>query len=153
MKRKVRIALESRQEDEVTEHEYIGEWVNKNKSVYLQYEEDSEGEAERTRTTVRWNGEELKIMRRGTVQTEQTFALGKRRSGEYGTRDVRFAMETVTHSLTFSGERGSSAEQASGGEEAAFRLPVTVDWSYTLWMDHQHIGRFQIRLRIQEVEA
>ncbi|GGG25151.1 DUF1934 domain-containing protein [Paenibacillus abyssi] len=147
-KRKVHITLESRQEDEVTMHEYVGEWVQKHRSVFLLYEESEEDG--QVRTTVRWNEEELKITRRGDVETEQTFAPGVRRPGVYRTANVAFAMETVTDGLSFYADAPGSDSDAAG-DGVPFDLPLTIEWGYTLWMNEQHIGRFQIRLKIEEV--
>ncbi|WP_028560251.1 DUF1934 domain-containing protein [Paenibacillus pinihumi] len=143
-KRKVRIRLESRQEDEVTVHEYEGEWIPKFRSAYVLYEEREEGQ-DPVRTTVRIGKGELVISRRGHIRSEQRFVEGLRQPGEYSTPDIQFHLETVTEQLTLL--------QGDSGQQGAPELPADVAWSYTLWMNGQHIGRFQLRLQIQEVDA
>ncbi|MBJ6360677.1 DUF1934 domain-containing protein [Paenibacillus sp. GCM10012307] len=142
-KRKVRIRLESRQEDEVTVHDYEGEWIPKPRSAYVLYEEREEGQ-DPVRTTVRIGRGELTISRRGHIRSEQRFIEGLRQPGAYSTPGIQFKLETVTEQLT--------VLQGDHGEQGAPELPLDIAWSYTLWMNGQHIGRFQLRLQIQEVD-
>ncbi|RXZ79999.1 DUF1934 domain-containing protein [Paenibacillaceae bacterium] len=137
-RRKVRITLESVQDSEVTVHHYEGFLIKKERYVYLQYDETEAGAAT-VNTTVRWNRQELKIIRRGDVDSEQTFIPGLRQKGEYRTPEMRFALETVTDELIIEGD-------------SIDNMPLLIQWSYTLWMESQHVGRFQIRLQVQEGE-
>ncbi|MBD2845592.1 DUF1934 domain-containing protein [Paenibacillus sp. IB182496] len=143
-KRKVRIALESRQEDEVTRHAYAGEWVLRGRSAFLHYEEEEDGG--RVRTVMRWGEDEIKITRRGDVETEQTFVPNARRGGSYRMGGLSFPMETVTDAIAF---RDPQA-QGEGARRDSMALPLTIEWSYSLWMEDQQIGRFEIRLDIWE---
>lgn len=142
-KQLVRVRLESRQEDERTVHEYDGEWVIKERSGYLLYEEHDEG-GHPVKTTIRVRPDELSIVRRGAVVSEQRYIKGLRQAGEYSTKGLRFRLETVTDLLTI-----TSAKAADSG---LLPLPLDISWSYTLWMDEQHIGRFELRLYIEEAD-
>lgn len=142
-KQLVRIRLESRQEDEQTIHEYEGEWIIKGRSSYLLYEESDEG-GQSVKTTIRIGPNELSIVRRGAVVSEQRYVEGLRQAGEYSTKGLRFRLETETEHLSVTG--------APAGEGPRLQLPLDIAWSYTLWMDEQHIGRFELRLYIQEVD-
>lgn len=141
-KTKVQITLQSRQDDELSIHTYEGDWAVRNRSAFLVYEEVDEDR--RLRTTVRWDPalQELKITRRGDVETEHHFVCGARRRGEYRVSGARLLMETETDEL-----------QVTGGADAkaSLELPVTMEWKYRLWMSEESVGYFQLRLHIQEV--
>lgn len=141
-KTKVRITLESRQDDEVTLHTYMGDWAVRNHSAFLLYEE-TEDDC-KLKTTVRWDEElrELKITRRGDVETEHHFVQGARRRGEYRFTGSRLVMETETEYLAMVSDAGS---------QSALKLPLTIEWKYRLWMSEEPVGYFQLRLHIQEV--
>jgi len=134
----VAIRLESRQDGERTVTEYRGRLFRKTKAVYLRYVETDEDEASSS-VTVRYDGEELRILRQGKVDGEQSFVSGKRRQGSYTTPIGRLRLETETELLRMTGEPGG-------------KLPLTLDWSYGLWIEEEWTGRFELRLHIKEVE-
>ncbi|MFS0724739.1 DUF1934 domain-containing protein [Paenibacillus sp. 1P07SE] len=139
-KTKVKMTLESRHDDELSVHTYSGDWAVRNRSAFLIYEELEEGR--RLRTTVRWDDglRELKITRRGDVETEHHYVQGARRRGEYRITGARLEMETETDYLALAPD-----------SESAHELPVTIEWKYRLWMSGEPVGYFQLKMHIQEV--
>lgn len=135
-KRRVLIALESAQDGGArTVQTFRGEFYPKDKSVYVRYVEQDELHGP-VRTLLRYSGDELRLTRRGGVESEQVFAPGSRRTGSYKSPHLSFSLETGTTELT--------AEQGEGG------LPLTLRWSYTLHIGDRESGRFQLRLHIRE---
>jgi len=128
---------------------YSGLLYNKPRGQYLVYEEEAEGGAargERTRTTIRWDGEELKLVRRGAIESEQIFALGRHTAGSYRLPQGTFALETETHELRV--DSGGSSHAA----EWPRPLKVTAFWRYDLKLGGEPAGYFEIRLTIWEEE-
>ncbi|WP_235680389.1 DUF1934 domain-containing protein [Paenibacillus albicereus] len=113
-----------------------GELISKGRSLYLRYEERDELHGV-VRTTLRWNGEELTLTRRGGLESDQTFAAGQSRGGRYASPHLSFPLVTETEELAAS----------SPGEGL---LPLTLSWTYRLRIEDQSSGRFQLRLTIQE---
>ncbi|WP_202079729.1 DUF1934 domain-containing protein [Caldalkalibacillus salinus] len=69
----------------------------------LRYEEQigDEGEDQPTHTTLKIKGEEIKLIRHGTVQMNHTYVKGKTTEGRYHTPYGMMPMETKTTKLTF----------------------------------------------------
>jgi uncharacterized beta-barrel protein YwiB (DUF1934 family) len=144
---KARITLESMQDGSSHIHTYDGEWFRKELSVYVRYVEPALKEDPKTgevRTLVRYRPEELSIVRRGAVESEQLFVPGVRRAGYYRSKAASFPLETDTLLLQLRKGRDESAD----GLPAA--LPFTVEWQYEMHVGDQMSGRFHIRLHIQE---
>ncbi|PZD96461.1 DUF1934 domain-containing protein [Paenibacillus sambharensis] len=136
----VRIVLESSQEGaapSMTRH--TGLLYNKPKSIFIRYDEQEQqgGESAAVGTTIRWDGQELKLIRRGAVESEQSFVAGRRTGGIYRSALAEFRLETETTYLT-----------VVTPQEAL--LPIAMEWHYQLWLSGEHAGQFQIRLTLQE---
>ncbi|CAM4468550.1 DUF1934 domain-containing protein [Paenibacillus tarimensis] len=135
----VRIVLESSQEGAsptITRH--TGLLYNKPKSIFIRYDEQEQGgEGATVGTTIRWDGQELKLIRRGAVESEQSFVAGRRTGGAYRSDLADFRIETETTYLT-----------VAAPPEAL--LPITMEWRYELWLSGEHAGQFQIRLTLRE---
>ncbi|CAM4393350.1 DUF1934 domain-containing protein [Paenibacillus alkaliterrae] len=148
---KVRITLESVQDGSSYSHSYEGEWFRKAKSVFIRYSEPAdEGnpKAGDVRTLLRYRPEELSIMRRGVIESEQLFTPGIRRTGYYRTPMTSFSLETDTSLLAL--EADSAAAEAAMDAGLPSQLPFTIEWQYEMHVSDQMSGRFHIRLHIQE---
>jgi uncharacterized beta-barrel protein YwiB (DUF1934 family) len=148
---KVRIRLESIQDGSVQEHVYEGEWFRKAKSVFIRYIEpadESNPQAGEVRTLLRYRPNELSIVRRGAIESEQLFTPGRRQIGFYYTPLMRFALETDTLKL----ELLAGSEAAASGLEEGLPtvLPISLECEYDMLVSDQMSGRFHIRLYIQE---
>ncbi|MBO7748701.1 DUF1934 domain-containing protein [Paenibacillus sp. MWE-103] len=122
-----------------------GEWYRKGGTFFLRYEETEAESA--VRTVVRWRDGELSVTRRGDVESQQTFAAGVRRSGEYASRHASFALETETSLLW--AQFGGLMDADPDGERLLPNLPLLLEWHYKLLVDGGQIGDFVIRLRAE----
>ncbi|MGM0884486.1 MAG: DUF1934 domain-containing protein [Bacillota bacterium] len=146
--KKVRITLESVQDGSLSTHSYEGEWFRKERSIFIRYSEQAvEGDpnAGEVRTLVRYRPDELSIVRRGVIESEQLFAPGRRRSGHYRSRAASFPLETETLQLSL-----QAADRNADAEQLPSKLPFTLEWQYELHVSDQMSGLFHIRLHIQE---
>ncbi|WP_138756098.1 DUF1934 domain-containing protein [Paenibacillus sinopodophylli] len=149
--RKVRMTLESVQDGSSHLHTYRGEWFRKEKSIFIRYSEPAalnEPDAGEVRTLLKYRLDELSIVRRGVIESEQLFVQGLRRTGRYHSSMTSFELETDTEMLSMQVPDGKG-----GSEEAAVlptELPFTLEWKYELHVGEQTSGRFHIRLHIQE---
>lgn len=131
----VSLVLTSRQGAEETVQHLRGDAVRRGEAVYIRYEEpDSGPEGATTRTLIKLTGDELKIMRHGGVEAEQTFRSGSRIPGFYRSPFTRFNLSTDTVKLE------SNWDGAVG----------QVVWEYDLYVFEELSGRFELSLYIQE---
>ncbi|MFC5450439.1 DUF1934 domain-containing protein [Paenibacillus aestuarii] len=132
-KQRVRIRIESRSGSETTVQKARGELYRKGDHSYIRYEE-APNELGRTVTLIKLETDQIRIIRQGDVQAEQTFVPGEKRAGFYHTPQGRLELETETHELT---------------SEAVHGIGVT-RWSYDLYASGTHAGHYRIKLLIQE---
>jgi uncharacterized beta-barrel protein YwiB (DUF1934 family) len=132
-KRRVRIRIESRSGSETTVQKAKGELYLKGEHIYIRYEE-APNELGRTVTLIKLETNQIRIIRQGDVQAEQTFVPGEKRIGFYQTPQGKLELEIETHEL--------KAEAVQG-------IGIT-RWSYDLYASGTHAGHFQIKLLIQE---
>lgn len=131
----VKIVLTSRQEADETVQSLRGNAVERGGAVYIRYEEPDPGsDGGPTRTMVKITGDELKIMRHGGVETEQTFRRGHRLPGFYRSSLTRFNLSTDTVKL----------------ESRLVGVVGLVIWEYDLYVYEELSGHFVISLHIQE---
>ena len=142
-KKRVRIALESAANGEQVARTFEGDWYCRNRTVYVRYVE--EDEESRIRTLLSWKDGRLKLTRRGSAESEQTFVVGERQPGYYATDQVRLAFDTETTLL-----READDPDAPTPEPL---LPLQLEWHYSLWSAGEKTGDFVIRLRADESEA
>jgi uncharacterized beta-barrel protein YwiB (DUF1934 family) len=146
---RVQVTLESEIDGEKQSNTFDGEWFRKERSIYVRYEETDEGGSV-VRTIVRWRDGELSVTRRGDVVSEQTFALGERRSGQYESPHARFRLETETK-LLWAQFGGSTDADLSSAKQITPSLPMLLEWHYTLWVEEQQTDDFILRLRAEEL--
>ncbi|MCD1259976.1 DUF1934 domain-containing protein [Paenibacillus athensensis] len=132
-KSKVRIRLESRSDTDKSVQGYEGDLYIKGAHVYVRYEEPL-GEQGRTATLIKLERRELRIVRQGDVQAEQTFVAGEKRVGFYQNEHGRMELEMHTHALENALEMGLG----------------TVRWSYDLYVAGEPAGLFRVQLSIEE---
>jgi len=129
----VRIRLDSTLNGEQLQHHYRGELYRRGSSVYVRYMESDE-QASEVRTIIKLNAQEIKIIRSGQIESEQSFVLHERRRGLYRTRMGVLPLETDTMSMEI---------DISDGRCAAA-------WTYSLYIEEEHAGVFALKLTIQE---
>lgn len=135
-KKEVRIVLTSTQGEDKSVQEMRGEVVALGEGIfYVKYEEPDKGPTGGiTRTMVKISNNELKIMRHGEVESQQTFIAGQRLPGFYRSPFTKFNLSTDTSRLEI------NLEGAFG----------TVFWEYDLYAYEELSGHFVISLNIQE---
>ncbi|OPA73548.1 hypothetical protein BVG16_28385 [Paenibacillus selenitireducens] len=138
-KHPVRVRLVSHQDQGQTVQEYSGERIDKGSSIYIRYEESGEGlpqgtDKDKTITTVKIEREIIKIIRHGTVQSEQSFQLGRRLPGFYRSPYVNTQLSQETTHMHM------DMQEVEG----------IVEWSYELFAYDESTGQFKISLTIQE---
>ncbi|MDO3413145.1 DUF1934 domain-containing protein [Saccharibacillus sp. CPCC 101409] len=132
---RVLIRLRSRQDGETVEQTLAGQVFVKDRSLYIRYEEPSAaGGAEGTRTLLKVTDDELKIIRHGEVESEQSFRKGSGLAGFYRSPYTRFALVTHTREL-------SVRMEGVYGQ---------IDWEYDLEIQDALSARFAVSLTIQE---
>ena len=76
-KQRVRIRIESRSGSETTVQKARGDLYRKGDHTYIRYEEEP-NELGRTVTLIKLEDNQIRIVRQGDVQAEQTFCLARR---------------------------------------------------------------------------
>jgi uncharacterized beta-barrel protein YwiB (DUF1934 family) len=132
-KRRVRIRIESRQDEQETLLLAEGDLYPKGDRFYIRYEEP-DSELGRTSTMLKLESGQIRIIRQGDVESEQTFVRGERRIGFYQTVQGRLELEMHTHDLV------SEVIQGIGW----------VSWSYDLYVQGEPAGLYTIKLWIRE---
>lgn len=141
-KQQIWIKLESAQEDETVSQQMSGEWYVKGKAFYITYEEQSEAGA--VRHLLRYEPNELKVFRRGAVESEQVFRLHEQRRGYYDNRLIKLEVEAYTHQLAIKDQHDGVVLGLPS------RLPFSLYWDYELFVGEQSTGRFKLRLVLRE---
>ncbi|WP_138496365.1 DUF1934 domain-containing protein [Paenibacillus pinistramenti] len=131
----VAITLKSFDGTDTSVQQLRGELVQGASGIYIRYEEPEPGpKGGSTRTTVRISGNEIKVLRHGEIQSQQTFGAGQRHPGFYRSPFTTFNLSTDTKSV----------EIRLNGAEG------TLGWVYDLYVYEELAGRFTISLQIQE---
>ncbi|GGG09736.1 hypothetical protein GCM10010912_62740 [Paenibacillus albidus] len=133
----VSIQLVSLQDGQRNVLNVAGEVISKGPQLYVRYEElqqSPQGESVSVRTTVKISGSELKLIRHGAVQSEQTFEAGRQLPGFYRSPYTQFNLSTQTRKL----------DVVRKGRD------FTVSWDYDLHVYGELSGSFAISLHIQE---
>lgn len=133
----VTVTLESRQDGQKNVITVAGEAVSKGEQLFIRYEETEQGpqgEAVSVRTMIKITGRELKLIRHGSIESEQSFETGKQLPGFYRSPYAQFNLSTATRKLDIT-RNGRSLEAA---------------WEYDLYVYGELSGQFAISLYIQE---
>lgn len=133
----VSVTLESLQDGQRHITQAAGEATARGTQLYIRYEESEQGprgESLSVRTTLKISDSELKLIRHGAVQSEQSFAAGHRLPGFYRSPYAKFNLSTDTRKL----------EVRRDGRT------LRVMWEYDLYVYEELSGQFAISLHIQE---
>jgi uncharacterized beta-barrel protein YwiB (DUF1934 family) len=132
---KVHVLIESYSgEQHIVQHAQ-GDLYPKGNHYYLRYEE-TDPEMKGVVTTIRLEGDSIRIIRQGSLRSEQSFIAGHRLQGYYDTQQGKLALETATDALVIC---------LTGGVG-------TVEWSYDLYVMEEMSGTYKLRLTITERE-
>ncbi|WP_054944098.1 DUF1934 domain-containing protein [Paenibacillus ihuae] len=131
------VTLESLQDGQRNVMKAAGEVMARGPQLYIRYEEAEQGPRGETlsvRTTIKISGSELKLIRHGSIESEQSFVLGRRLPGFYRSPYTQFNLSTDTRKLDITREGRS----------------LNVSWEYDLYVYGELSGQFAISLYIQE---
>jgi len=143
-KRQVRIRLESVQSigdsgDDTTVHEAKGDLYFKSGTCYLRYNDPGD-ESGQTMVTIRIDPGELKVIRRGTVESEQAFVPNREVIGHYRSPLAKFRMTSLTKTMEVWLSGPADSDRAGGA----------VSWIYDLYVGDELVGRFHNKLEFKE---
>jgi uncharacterized beta-barrel protein YwiB (DUF1934 family) len=129
-KQRVRLRIESKQGGQESLQVAQGDLYPKGKHFYIRYED-----AELSTTTLlKLETGQMRIIRHGDVESEQSFVPGERSIGFYQTAQGRLELEMHTHGMS------SNLHHGLGW----------VSWSYDLIVQGEPAGLYEIKLVIQE---
>lgn len=134
-KKKVLIQIVSQQGSEQTRGQFDGVMQVKGNTCYVQYtEEQSMPHQGQVRTLLKISDHSLKIIRHGSVESEQSFIAEQRCPGFYRSPYTSFNLSTQTDKL----------EIHNHGNE------LKITWEYDLYVYEELNGQFINSLHIQE---
>ncbi|MDF2962319.1 MAG: hypothetical protein K0S39_4054 [Paenibacillus sp.] len=128
---KVHILIESYIDDQHIVQNADGDLYPKGNRYYVRYDETAP-EMKGTVTTIKLEDESIRIIRQGSLRSEQSFARGQRLRGYYDTPQGKLELETVTESLAIKLTKGIGM----------------ADWSYVLYVMGERAGNYRLRLTI-----
>lgn len=135
-KKSVRVDLRSESEDGPIRQSMRGELYDWGDRFYVRYQEKDPAMGQ-TETTVKCEPGQIKVIRRGDVESVQTFQLRRKLRGTYRTDQGGFLLENETHSM-----------QIHKQNNAGF-----IAWRYDLFVAGQFAGTFAIKLEFVEGES
>ncbi|MCM3342209.1 DUF1934 domain-containing protein [Paenibacillus sp. MER TA 81-3] len=153
----VRIVIDSRQDDERVTQEVTGELYRKGSHFYVRYIEpinhpdgQNDGDSDMsasspTQVMIKISKRQIKLMRRGQVESEQTFSYLEKQGGYYRSQALRFPMTTYTTLMEWN-------------NPWPFEGPLQFDqlmltWAYQLYIEEQCTGQFEIKLKMTPADT
>jgi uncharacterized beta-barrel protein YwiB (DUF1934 family) len=116
------------------EQNFEAELYVKGTHIYYRYNEIDENMG-RTITTFKVEPQQIRIIRHGDIQSEQTFVLQSNRAGFYQTPQGKLELATFTHNLSV-----NLSEQLGD-----------ISWSYDLLVSGESTGTYDLTARISEL--
>jgi uncharacterized beta-barrel protein YwiB (DUF1934 family) len=132
----VKLQVISDCEGQHIEQHFTGEWFVKGSYNYIRYSE-TDPNMGRTVTTIKVEPEQIRIIRQGDIQSEQTFVLHAKRIGFYQTAQGKLELDTLTHSLKV------ELKDFAG----------TFSWSYDLYVSGELTGTYYLSTTISQLKA
>jgi uncharacterized beta-barrel protein YwiB (DUF1934 family) len=133
---KVTVRIESKVDEDQSIDQFVeGELYPKGSHYYLRYNEP-DPEMAGTATVIKLEPDLVRIIRQGSLRSEQTFKAGQRMKGYYDAPQGKLELETDTAWLNMGLKQGLG----------------TVDWGYDLFVMEQRAGAYQLRLTIAATE-
>ncbi len=134
-KQQVQLQIKSDIDGQIITQKVPGELYMKGGNVYYRYEEpEASVSMGPTVTTVKvaLADRQIKVIRHGGLQSEQTFRLDEPGIGFYQTPQGDLELETQTHDI------GIQLVQGIG----------QVSWVYDLWVNNELAGNYKLQLNI-----
>lgn len=115
----------------------IGQVFHKGTSTYIMFDEPSQTD-QVTKQTVRIQEDRFTVIRNGAISMNQQFIEGKETEGTFRAPYGVFAMRTKTKQLSF------QWDEQRGEGVAKLR--------YTLQLQNEHAGEYDLKLTLKEVK-
>jgi uncharacterized beta-barrel protein YwiB (DUF1934 family) len=133
---KVYVIIESNiEQDQTIIQRTAGDLYRKGDHYYLRYSETSD-EMKGTSTTIKLERESIRIIRQGSLRSEQTFIKGQRIKGYYDTPQGKLELETETGALNLSFTDGIGF----------------AEWNYDLYVMGERSGSYRLKLTVTDVD-
>jgi uncharacterized beta-barrel protein YwiB (DUF1934 family) len=132
-KRNVQLQITSKSEGQIIEQLFKAELYTKGDYCYYRYTETDENMG-RTNTTLKVEPQQIRIIRHGDIQSEQTFALQRHKSFYYQTPQGRLELTTYTHEINVS---------------LTDHVGI-ISWSYDLFVSDELSGTYSLTVVISE---
>jgi uncharacterized beta-barrel protein YwiB (DUF1934 family) len=136
LKQTVHIRIKSAFNEETLVLEVQGELYRKQRNDFLRYKEPASAEMGNTMTTMKLGPHEVKIIRHGDVEAEQTYIPLAQTGGTYRSSLGILEMQAYTHYVHHQLVEGRG----------------NVSWSYDLFVAEAFAGTYTITVEIQEVK-
>jgi uncharacterized beta-barrel protein YwiB (DUF1934 family) len=134
--RTVRLQIASLCEGQRIEQDLQASLYVKGTHLYYRYNE-TDANMGHTMTTLKVEPDQIRIIRHGDIQSEQTFALHNNRAGFYQTAQGKLELSTFTHTLALN----------------LINQVGTITWSYDLHVSGELSGTYLLTAVISEVIA
>ncbi|MCL6458452.1 MAG: DUF1934 domain-containing protein [Gorillibacterium sp.] len=134
IKTKVTLTVTSYTNEETIRLSYLADRYVKGVNQYFRYIEDSNEGMGQTVTLLKVGPEEIRIIRHGDIESEQTFAVGELRPGFYQTKQGTLQLETRTSHVSVHLEEGIG----------------TVEWTYEMQLAGEPVGSYRLNVEIGE---
>jgi uncharacterized beta-barrel protein YwiB (DUF1934 family) len=133
-KRNVQLQITSRSEGQIIEQTFKAELYVKGGNGYYRYKETDENMG-RTITTLKVEPQQIRIIRHGDIQSDQTFALQSHKTFFYQTPQGKLELSTFTHEINV-----CLTDQVG-----------KISWSYDLFVSNELSGTYSLTVDISEV--
>jgi uncharacterized beta-barrel protein YwiB (DUF1934 family) len=132
--RAVRLQITSLCEGQRIEQDLQASLYVKGTHLYYRYKE-TDANMGHTMTTLKVESDQIRILRHGDIQSEQTFVLNNNRAGFYQTAQGMLELSIFTHTLVLN----------------LIHQVGTISWSYDLYVSGELSGTYLLTAVISEV--
>jgi uncharacterized beta-barrel protein YwiB (DUF1934 family) len=132
-KKTVKLQITSKSEGQRVEQNFKAELYVKGTHIYYRYNE-TDINMGRTMTTLKIESQQIRIIRHGEIQSEQTFTLHTHKAGFYQTPQGKLELATFTHKLAI-----DLTDQMG-----------RISWSYDLFVSDELSGTYDLTVLITE---
>jgi uncharacterized beta-barrel protein YwiB (DUF1934 family) len=132
--RRVQLQIISKSGDQHIEQNFQAELYVKGTHIYYRYNEVDENMG-RTITTLKVEPQQIRIIRHGDIQSEQTFVPQSNRAGSYQTPQGTLELATFTHDIS------TNLTDQLGD----------ISWSYDLLVSGEQAGTYYLTAKISEL--
>lgn len=130
-KHPIQLQITSVNGDETIRQTVAGIRYIRGANQYFRYEENEPGMG-RTSTLLKVSPEEIRVIRQGDVESEQTFAVGETRPGFYRTPQGTLHLTTRAESVSVELDNGIGS----------------IRWSYEMHLAGEYAGTFRLDIEI-----